>query len=308
MDSSDRPTPAAVSVLISTRNRPHDLLGTVRSINVAADRCPDLPIEVVVVENGSTSENRLDPEELRRLGSERLTHVWMDQGNLAQARNRAMQEATGDLFVFTDDDCLAEPDFIADAVRHWRESPPLFVTGGRIKLANLLDLPLTIKDDPEPATYDGTTHPGGFVHGANFILSRATADRIGPFDTRFGAGARFRAGEDTDYLIRAHAAGIPIRYVPDMVVHHNHGRRDKSAIKDLFYGYSYANGALAAKHVRTDPRLMRHVYWDLRNMLKDLRKREFLDEDMGLTWASLALPQIAGVRDFTISHLLGRKN
>lgn len=296
-----------ISILISTRDRPDDLLQTLRSLQVAVDRSPEVSVEVVIVENGSRPERRLDITSLQGTGHSRLRHVWMDQGNLSQARNYGMALAAGKLFVFIDDDCLADPDFIQDVIRIWRSSPPHFITGGRVKLANMLDLPLTIKDEPDPQLYTEDLHPGGFIHGCNFMMPRETAEMLGPFDARFGAGARFLAGEDTDYLIRAHASGVPLRYVPEMVVWHNHGRRDPTAIKKLFYGYSYANGALAAKHLRRHPGLVRHLYWALRLMLREWRGGATYDEKLGLNWASVAVPQLAGVRDY-VAAVVSRRN
>ena len=44
----------------------------------------------------------------------RLRHVWQpDEGfRLSAARNRAIREATGELIVFVDGDCLLRPDFV----------------------------------------------------------------------------------------------------------------------------------------------------------------------------------------------------
>lgn len=295
-----------ISILISTRDRPDDLVQTLHSLRVAVDRSPEVSVEIVIVENGSRPERRLDMSSLQDTGHSRLRHVWMDQGNLSQARNRGMATAAGRLFVFVDDDCLADPDFVRHVVRNWRSSPTHFITGGRVKLANPLDLPLTIKDEPEPQIYSGDLHPGGFIHGCNFMMPRETAEVLGPFDARFGAGARFLAGEDTDYLIRAHAAKISLRYVPDMVVWHNHGRRDPATIKRLFYGYSYANGALAAKHFRRHPNLARHLYWALRLMLREWRGGPTYNENLGLNWASVSMPQLAGMRDYVATIVSGR--
>ena len=60
-----------------------------------------------------------------------------------------------------------------------------------------------------------------------------TDDLIRLVDERFGAGAPFRAAEDTDYLLRAQAAGIALRYEPHFVVDHHHGRRLAAEMRDV---------------------------------------------------------------------------
>jgi len=70
------------------------------------------------------------------------------------------------------------------------------------------------------------TCAGGFILGCNMAMQRIVFDKLGPFDERFGAGAVFKSGEDTDYVLRAYFAGIPVEYVPDMVVYHFHAEEN----------------------------------------------------------------------------------
>lgn len=112
--------------------------------------------------------------------------------------------------------------------------------------------------------------PGGFVMGANLAFSAEAIATVGSFDDRFGAGAAFVSAEDTDYLFRATRLGIPVRYDPRFVVHHHHGRRLIAEETRLLAGYSYGDGALYAKHLLRDRRVIRAIWRDLADLRRDL--------------------------------------
>lgn len=108
--------------------------------------------------------------------------------------------------------------------------------------------------------------PGGFVMGANLAFTADVPAIIGPFDERFGAGAPFRAAEDTDFVFRALGHGIAVRYDPAFVVDHHHGRRHDGQVIALLAGYGHGDGALYAKHLFGDRRIVRALAGDLRNL------------------------------------------
>lgn len=291
-----------VSVIICSRDRPKPLMDCLASV-VTSIGAAGLTAEIVLVENGSQSGLEVDAAELASVTGGLCRHVKLARGSLSEARNVGMGRALGRLLVFVDDDCVLEPAYMADMRRHagamGADGVAHYLIGGRVKLGDPRDLPFTIKDEAESRTFDVGLHPGGFIQGCNFFLPRETARRIGWFDTRFGAGARFRAGEDTDYLIRAHAAGVMIRYVPDMVVHHRHGRRTFSEVDRLNRNYAFANGAILAKHLRRHPWLAKHLAWTLRSALLERVGGPRFDAAVGLSWASVVRAQARGVLAFT---------
>lgn len=302
------PDPAAITTIICTRDRPEQLLACLASLRVAAADCPDASVEVVVIENGSRSERRLRETDVATVGPPDTRLLRLRHGSLSEARNVGMLQAHGGLLAFVDDDCLVDPAYFRDVLAHWRTQAGDFLIGGRVRLADPADLPFTIKDDPTPQTFHTGIHPGGFIQGCNFILPRATAARIGWFDHRFGAGARFKAGEDTDYLIRAHAAGVPLHYAPDMLVLHRHGRRSFPELDRLNRNYAYANGAILAKHLFRHPWLVRHLLWTLRSTARERLGGPRFDTTVGLTWGSVARSQLRGIAAFlgTVLNPRGR--
>jgi GT2 family glycosyltransferase len=296
-----------VSVIICTRDRPAHLMNSLGALRRACEGCLDLSVEVLVVENGSDEGSMLDELAVAAIGPSNTRLCRLAAGNLSQARNFGMLNARGALLAFVDDDCLVDPQWLNDARQHWRALPPDFLAGGRVRLADSADLPFTIKDVDVAQKFTPDVHPGGFVQGCNFILPRGTAQRIGLFDPRFGAGARFRAGEDTDFIIRAHGLGIEVHYVPDMLVLHRHGRRSYDEILRLNCAYAYANGAILAKHLFNHRWLARHLLWTIRSTVRERKGGPSFDAATGLNWNAVTRAQLLGFANFVGSIIFRRE-
>ncbi|MFD0981622.1 glycosyltransferase family 2 protein [Tropicimonas aquimaris] len=290
-----------VSFIVCTRSRPRRLLRAVGSIARTIETCPDLRCEIVVMENGSQPELRLDAEEIQSVSRPAECRLlWLDGGGLSVARNAAMAAARGQLFIFTDDDCTVSLSYLSELRKHLEDEGQDAIIGGSVIVPDPEDQHFTMKDAEEPQVYDPSWHPGGFVQGCNFAMTREVSLRIGPFDRRFGAGTPMRAGEDTDYLIRAHGVGVPILYFPDMRVNHYHGRTTRDEVKRLHRDYSFANGALYAKHLVQHPWLMRHFYYAARNAAKEPMGGALFDRNHDLSWSSVVKQNIAGAVAFAV--------
>ncbi len=99
-----------VTAIIPTKNRRSDLLKTVRSLV----RQTTLPSQIVVVDQSLDDSALRDLRaELAEVGCVRLDYVYDSSlKGAAAARNRAMDLATGDIWLFLDDDVELESDFI----------------------------------------------------------------------------------------------------------------------------------------------------------------------------------------------------
>jgi glycosyltransferase involved in cell wall biosynthesis len=255
-----------LSLLICTRNRRDSLSATLASIVTAASHGGAERLELIVVDNGSSDGT---PAMVRQWATERSFTVRLlsePRPGLSRARNMALAAARGRIIAMTDDDCVLHRDYFARLAQAFATIPAPVVIGGRILLGDPADLPVTVKLEDHPMTADPQGFPGGFVMGANLAFTADVRRRVGPFDERFGAGAPFRAAEDTDFLFRAQAAGIPIRYDPGFVVDHHHGRRCQEEAVSLLAGYGFGDGALYAKHLLTDRRIGRLIREDVRNL------------------------------------------
>jgi len=132
------------------------------------------------------------------------------------ARNRGIEEATGDLLVCTDPDCVADPAWLASLVSAALSGAG--AAGGAMGLILSDDwweqgIHLTKFSWCLPGLPAGTHW---IVPTANACYSRRAWNVIGPFDVRSFYGDALQSW-------RAARAGFPPRFVPEAIVRHYHG-------------------------------------------------------------------------------------
>ena len=266
-----------VSVVVCTRNRAESLSRCLDAF--ARISAVSTTWELVVVDNGSTDAT---PDVLARAAEgfgERLRVLHEPTRGLGGARNRGWQGATGAIVACTDDDCYPEPDYVDAIAACFAEDPGLDFLGGRIRLYDPTDLPITIHDEPDRR--DVLPHrfvPAYRIQGANFAFRRALAEEIGGFDPLLGAGARFPAGEDFDFVARAAWLGHRGAYDPRPVVWHHHGRKTPADRAAIMRQYATGSGACLAK--RLLDRRSRRVFAraSLEQVWDDLRTKHTLGQ------------------------------
>ena len=302
-----RPPPPArpkrrpeVSFIVCTRDRAAVLEACIGSIRAACRAHPAFAAELVVVDNGSRDDTAQYLSTMAATSDMPLTAIHAPRPGLAAARNAGLSRAHGRVLVFVDDDCRLDRNYLIDLERHYASGEKWLIRGGRVEIGDARDLPFTIKRCEKRERLTPAVHPGGFVLGCNMTMHRDVAARIGPFDERFGAGGAMRSAEDTDYLVRAILAGMPVEYVPDMTIFHHHGRRDRAAIDRLHRDYHFGNGALCLKHFRRAPWLLRHFYWAARAALRELAGGPSFDGDLRLSHWPIVLMNLAGAAKFAL--------
>ncbi|WP_242152278.1 glycosyltransferase family 2 protein [Sphingomonas sp. BAUL-RG-20F-R05-02] len=258
-----------ISLLLCTRDRAGSLAATLASINRAIRAAPHLTIEVVIVDNGSTDDTA-DRLTTWRAGQPFTVHLLAEpRPGLARARNTGLARTMGRIVAMTDDDCVLHTDYFGALAACFADVTEPTIIGGRILLGDPRDIAVTVKLEDHPMIAAADQFPGGFVMGANLAMTADAIARIGAFDERFGAGARFVSAEDTDFLFRAQRQNIPVRYEPHFTVDHHHGRRDPGDAVKLLAGYAFGDGALYAKHLRHSPHIRGFIANDLRDVMKD---------------------------------------
>lgn len=91
-----------VSVILPTKNRAEDLDRTIRTLLLQTRRADEL---IIVDQSQTQSVLKTSPVPLKYIYNPRISGA-------SQARNEGMKQATGDIWLFLDDDVLLEPDFI----------------------------------------------------------------------------------------------------------------------------------------------------------------------------------------------------
>lgn len=259
-----------LSYIVSTRNRGDSIVPTLDSIAAQANA------ELVVVNNGSTDNTAEVLSEWVVQTGFPTTVVFEAKPGLARARNVGMRKASGDIIVFTDDDCRVAVDHGLSIIAA-HQCGVAMIIGGKVELGDPSDAPVTIMLQDTPSELTNINDVCGFLHGCNMTLSRSAVDKIGDFDVRFGAGAPFVSAEDTDYLYRAAKLGILVRYDPGIVVSHFHGRKHADEVKRLKHGYAFGKGAMVVKH--RDLAFIKMTFWYAKAALLDKLKGVKYDKD-----------------------------
>ena len=259
------------SVIICTRNRAASLRETLEAV---FDQVPnqEISFEVIVVDNGSTDSTKpLVAEFLvtlpdRHFGN--LKYCYESQPGLSYARNRGLEEATGEVIVFTDDDILPESIWLEQIHREFINDPDLHLFGGRVLLASAKLQPVSIVTSEIPQTHVAPDACATVI-GANLAFRREIFDEVGNFDVRLGAGSFFSGGEDIEFLYRAMRTGYKLRYAPSATVYHNHDRVSHEQACGLEFNYGKGEVAYLAKHIyKGDVYAMKIAYWSLTGLLK----------------------------------------
>jgi glycosyltransferase involved in cell wall biosynthesis len=256
-----------ISVVVCTHNRAEKLrhlLDSFAHMHVPGGTA----WELVVVDNNSTDHTVQVLEAFAAAATLPLRRCFEARPGLAIAHNRALDMVKGDIVAFTDDDCHVAPDWLAVIAREFSRDPQLCLLGGRVELFNPADRPITIRTGRERLDLTGDNKAMRILIGCNLAFRRVTAEKLGRFDPRFGAGGTLPSGDDFDFVYRFVRAGVRIVYSPDLVVLHDHGRATDSQVMTLQQNYLQGRGGVYVKYaLRGDRNMQRLAYWEVRNLL-----------------------------------------
>lgn len=223
-----------ISVIVCTRNGGATLPACLDSLS----RLRYDHFEVLVIDDGSTDGT---PGIAARYPMVRYHR--QEPAGLSVARNTGARLATGEILAFTDDDCLAPPEWL-NQLAH------AFADGGWTA-AGGPNIPPTPRNRIESVV---AAAPGAPAHvllndveaehlpGCNFAVRKAALDSIGGFLPAFTT-----AGDDVDVCWRLREAGGRLRFVPGAMVWH-HRRFTVGACLRQQRGYGRAEALLMKHH------------------------------------------------------------
>jgi GT2 family glycosyltransferase len=203
-------SPHRVAVVIATRNRGPELLGTLTRLRALHEQPP-----IVVVDNGSTDGTA----ELVRAHHPDVQVVGLRRNRGAAARTIGARLVDSPYVAFSDDDSWWAPDALARAVQLLDRHPRLAVLAARVlvgpeeRLDPVCD---QMAHSPLPAADDLPGPPVlGFI-ACGAVLRRAAFLEVGGFDARLGVG-----GEEELLSVDLAARGWGLAYVDEVVAHHH---------------------------------------------------------------------------------------
>ena len=229
-----------VTVAVCTRNRAGQIRECLDAL-VEIDYPAHL-LDIVIVDNAPVDTSTRDVV----AGYSRLRYVCEPRPGLDWARNRAIQESSGDIVAFTDDDVSVEPGWVAALAAAFDEEPHAMCVTGLV-VPDELDTRAQILFEryggfgrgfdrwvyrvPAGASaarlYGGT---GRFGTGANMAFRRSFFEREGLFDPALDVGTPTNGGGDLEMFFRVLKAGHALVYEPAATVRHRH-RRDYASLK-----------------------------------------------------------------------------
>lgn len=206
----------SVSIVVPTFNRPQAVAACIAWLD-ALDYPRDR-LEIIIVDDGS--DPPVPPELVQRKGGHRARLIRQANRGPASARNAGANAASGELLVFTDDDCTPDPGWITALANVWREHPGALI-GGTVINAVAGNIYSEASQDLVDFLNIYFGEKGGasaFFTSNNIACGRDLFVDSGGFDESFRAAA----AEDREIAMRWQADGRPLRFVPGAVVRHHH--------------------------------------------------------------------------------------
>ena len=113
------------SIIVPTYNRKERLVGCV--INLLNQDCKDY--EVIIVDDGSLDGTK---EMINNLQKNHKNLIYLRQRNRGPgiARNYGVESAKGKIIVLTDDDCIAEKEWLKEIIKPFKKDKKIGVVGG----------------------------------------------------------------------------------------------------------------------------------------------------------------------------------
>ena len=203
-----------VSVIIPTYHR-NDLLA--KCLDCVARGVQTLPAEqyeVIVSDDGYEST----AEEMIRQNFPWARWVAGSRKGPAANRNNGVKYAQGEWLVFTDDDCLPDPQWLAAYTKAIANNKHYLVFEGR----TYVDRPRKSLAETSPIN-----ESGGYLWSCNFSIQRHLFESLRGFDERFP----YAAMEDVDLRLRLKKFGYKFQFTKAASV--CHPWRDKGGWKKL---------------------------------------------------------------------------
>lgn len=227
----------AVSLIIATCGRPEILRKTLDSL--LRQSLPRDSWELLLVDNRPASP---DTQEVARHYLDSLPLVILEEPRPGKnfALNTALPKARGELLVFSDDDVLAAPDWLAALTEAAHGFPDFDIFGGTIVPHWPDGARAPNYDTKNPliavayviADRGGELRPlsGYDVWGPNMLVRRSLFDAGHRFNTSVGpdGSKSYIMGSETDFTTRMEALGSKCLYVPKALVRHQIRRNQLS--------------------------------------------------------------------------------
>lgn len=217
--------------------------------SVLAQKGINYPYEVIVIDDGSTDDTITVAQSYEQVRITRHTH----NKGIPAARNTGLTAAKGDVLVFIDSDCIADPDWLKIICEPFSNAHVGAVGGKVLALTRLTIsqryMEATGYGNPARLTRDGgimvrlegyfrsMTNPTvldskasevATIYTANAAYRKTALLSIGTFDEKL------KTSEDSDISTRLRSARWAIYYMPHAIVKHRHYETLTKVLREPF--------------------------------------------------------------------------
>lgn len=222
-----------VSIIIPALNEAAVLPRCLESLRRLLE--PGPAFEVIVADGGSVDGTATIVEQ----AGVRLVRA--SSSTPGAVRNAGAATASGDFLVFLDADCVVGPDWLREAVRLFQASPENVVFGAISHPAS--DAPFITR--AWRATAQRPSGVATAVPGSGLMVPRELFRSLGGFDPSMWCG------EDSEFCLRAAAAGAAIRLERTLAVTH---LRDPTTFRGIFFQSVWYGAGLSRRWRLAGPR------------------------------------------------------
>lgn len=143
-------TPQKIGVVITTYNSPLWLKNVLFGYEAQTDK----HFTVLIADDGSAQPTRDVIEFFKTRNHLNIEHVWHEDKGFqkCQILNKTIAQTDCDYLIFTDGDCVPEPDFIA--LHRRLAEPGYFLSGGYVKLTTPVSESLTAEEIQSGKIFD----------------------------------------------------------------------------------------------------------------------------------------------------------
>jgi glycosyltransferase involved in cell wall biosynthesis len=224
-----------VSVIVCSYNGGRTLAACLDSLGKL--NYPDY--EIILVDDGSTDDTRDIAEQFPH-----VRYIYQENHGLSHARNTGAAAATGDVFAYTDSDCMADLDWLYYLMGTLVSGDYAGVGGPNMSPPAQNWIQACVAAAPGgPSHVLLTDTIAEHIPGCNMAFYRWAFENIGGFDPEY-----HKAGDDVDFCWRLQQSGCVIAFSPTAIVWH-HRRFTLRAFLKQQDGYGEAESLLRFKHL-----------------------------------------------------------
>jgi len=213
------------SIIIPTYNRKDLLKQTLESFEKLS--YPKIKFEIIVVDDGSTDGTNEFLENVTHTLGYSLTCYRQSNKGPASARNKGIELASGEIILFTGDDCIPNPDLLDEHNRYYQN----FNADNNMGILGFTGIHPDIEITPfieylyisghqfaYPSLINGKEVSFEYYYTTNLSLPREKIIEIGGFDEEFPSAAF----EDIELGYRLSQKGFKLIYNQNAVTLHKH--------------------------------------------------------------------------------------